>query len=103
MADERDPTYPLNRAAAYLKLGKYVLLVDLWIMTRTNGIVHGFLWFCWYRNVDAERDCTTALKIAPKNAKALFRRAQAKIAENRLPDAQQGMLSAFTYSFLVLT
>lgn len=24
-ADRNDPTYPLNRAAAYLKLGKYVL------------------------------------------------------------------------------
>lgn len=27
IADQRNPTYPLNRAAAYLKLGKYVFLV----------------------------------------------------------------------------
>lgn len=29
LADNKDVTYPLNRAAAYLKLGKYVSSVNL--------------------------------------------------------------------------
>ncbi|KJA24380.1 hypothetical protein HYPSUDRAFT_65593 [Hypholoma sublateritium FD-334 SS-4] len=61
MADARDPTYPLNRAAAYLKLGK---------------------------NEDAERDCTTVLRLSSGNVKALFRRGQARVGMGRLTDAQ---------------
>ncbi|KAG2060663.1 TPR-like protein, partial [Suillus hirtellus] len=53
LANADDPTFPLNRAAAYLKLGK---------------------------NEDAERDCTTVLKLSPNNVKALFRRGQARMA-----------------------
>ncbi|KAL0960856.1 hypothetical protein HGRIS_005872 [Hohenbuehelia grisea] len=56
-----DATYPLNRAAAYLKLGK---------------------------NQDAERDCTTALELIPRNAKALFRRGQARFGTGKLYEAQ---------------
>ncbi|THV07845.1 hypothetical protein K435DRAFT_847653 [Dendrothele bispora CBS 962.96] len=51
LEDQKDWTFPLNRAAAYLKLGK---------------------------NEDAERDCTTVLSLNPGNVKALFRRGQAR-------------------------
>ncbi|KAH8998374.1 hypothetical protein EDB86DRAFT_3076219 [Lactarius hatsudake] len=52
IADPSDPTYFLNRAAAYLKLSKFE---------------------------DAERDCSTVLKLSNnKNVKAFFRRAQAR-------------------------
>ncbi|CAG7852200.1 SubName: Full=Uncharacterized protein {ECO:0000313/EMBL:CCA67660.1} [Serendipita indica DSM 11827] len=51
LADPKDATFPLNRAAAYLKLNKFQ---------------------------DAERDCGRALTIEPKNVKALFRRGQAR-------------------------
>ncbi|KAF8182610.1 hypothetical protein BJ912DRAFT_1061628 [Pholiota molesta] len=62
MADPRDPTYPLNRAAAYLKLGK---------------------------NEDAERDCNTVLNLSPNNVKALFRRGQARVGMGKLLEAQK--------------
>ncbi|KAF5372891.1 hypothetical protein D9758_001714 [Tetrapyrgos nigripes] len=52
LEDGKDWTFPLNRAAAYLKLGK---------------------------NEDAERDCTTVLSLNSGNVKALFRRGQARI------------------------
>ncbi|KAG8847971.1 RNA polymerase II-associated protein 3 [Serendipita sp. 411] len=51
LADPKDPTLPLNRAAAYLKLNKFQ---------------------------DAERDCGKVLLFDPKNIKALFRRGQAR-------------------------
>ncbi|KAI0293586.1 hypothetical protein BC826DRAFT_1105018 [Russula brevipes] len=58
LADPSDPTFFLNRAAAYLKLSK---------------------------NEDAERDCTTVLNLSNnKNVKALFRRAQARVALQNL-------------------
>ncbi|KAH7097599.1 hypothetical protein BKA62DRAFT_715680 [Auriculariales sp. MPI-PUGE-AT-0066] len=63
LADRLEPTYPLNRAAAYLKLGKFA---------------------------DAERDCTTALALSHGNVKALFRRAQARSALRKLDDAEKG-------------
>jgi len=65
LADPTDPTFPLNRAAAYLKLDKFQ---------------------------DAERDCTTALRLSPgsKNVKALFRRGQARMGLGRLEDAEKG-------------
>ncbi|KAG5644906.1 hypothetical protein DXG03_007458 [Asterophora parasitica] len=60
LADKTDFTYPLNRAAAYLKLGK---------------------------NEDAERDCTTVLTLSALNAKALFRRGQARLGMGKYDDA----------------
>ncbi|TFK52695.1 TPR-like protein, partial [Heliocybe sulcata] len=66
LADSKDPTFPLNRAAAYLKLGK-----------------HG----------DAERDCTTVLSLTPQNAKAYFRRGQARVGLEKFAEAQNGSAS----------
>ncbi|OCH92602.1 TPR-like protein, partial [Obba rivulosa] len=63
IANSAEPTYFLNRAAAYLKLGK---------------------------NEDAERDCTTVLKLDEKNVKALFRRGQARVALQKLHEAEAG-------------
>ncbi|KAI0629882.1 hypothetical protein C8Q77DRAFT_1220063 [Trametes polyzona] len=60
IADPSNVTYPLNRAAAYLKLGK---------------------------NEDAERDCDTVLKLDAKNVKGYFRRGQARSALQKLQDA----------------
>ncbi|KAJ8454003.1 hypothetical protein ONZ45_g19475 [Pleurotus djamor] len=59
--NRNDATFPLNRAAAYLKLGK---------------------------NEDAERDCTTVLQQSKNNLKALFRRGQARAAMGNHKDAQ---------------
>ncbi|KAJ1303216.1 hypothetical protein OPQ81_011415 [Rhizoctonia solani] len=67
LADGTDPTFPLNRAAAYLKLNK---------------------------NEDAERDCTTVLKLRSNNVKALFRRAQARVALGNLSDARADLVAA---------
>ncbi|CAE6465345.1 unnamed protein product [Rhizoctonia solani] len=67
LADGADPTFPLNRAAAYLKLNK---------------------------NEDAERDCTTVLKLQANNVKALFRRAQARVALGKLQDARTDLVAA---------
>ncbi|KAG2123377.1 hypothetical protein BD769DRAFT_1471366 [Suillus cothurnatus] len=61
LANTNDSTFPLNRAAAYLKLGK---------------------------NEDADRDCTTVLKLSPNNVKALFRRGQARIGLGCLDKAR---------------
>ncbi|KAJ6623108.1 hypothetical protein B0H10DRAFT_2213795 [Mycena sp. CBHHK59/15] len=63
LADAADPTLPLNRAAAYLRLGK---------------------------NADAERDCGAALALDPDaglRVKALFRRAQARVGGGSLAEA----------------
>ncbi|TFK39052.1 hypothetical protein BDQ12DRAFT_630217 [Crucibulum laeve] len=67
LSNRNDPTFPLNRAAAYLKLGK---------------------------NEDAERDCSTVLSLNPKNTKALFRRGQARVDMGRLIDAQRDFTEA---------
>lgn len=67
VADPQSPTYPLNRAAAYLKLGK---------------------------NEDAERDCTTVLRLDAKNVKAMFRRGQARVALERLKEARDDFQKA---------
>ncbi|KAF8839568.1 TPR-like protein [Paxillus ammoniavirescens] len=61
LADSSDPTFFLNRAATYLKLGK---------------------------NEDAERDCDRVLALSTKNVKALFRRGQARRALGKLDDAR---------------
>ncbi|KAJ6601386.1 hypothetical protein DFH09DRAFT_1355547 [Mycena vulgaris] len=66
-ADRTDATFPLNRAAAYLKLGK---------------------------NEDAERDCSTVLALSKGNVKALFRRAQARVAMGKLSEAQTDLNEA---------
>ncbi|KAF9800992.1 hypothetical protein IEO21_10231 [Rhodonia placenta] len=68
VADPQSPTYPLNRAAAYLKLGK---------------------------NEDAERDCTTVLRLDAKNVKAMFRRGQARVALERLKEARDGPANGY--------
>ncbi|KAH7885126.1 hypothetical protein F5I97DRAFT_1882676 [Phlebopus sp. FC_14] len=68
LADSSDPTFHLNRAAAYLQLGK---------------------------NEDAERDCTNALTLTPKNVKALFRRGHARRALGKFEDARADLQGAF--------
>ncbi|KAF8817206.1 hypothetical protein BYT27DRAFT_7153875 [Phlegmacium glaucopus] len=65
LADKSDITYPLNRAAAYLKLGK---------------------------NEDAERDCTRVLELSSDNVKALFRRSQARIGMGNITEAHKDLL-----------
>ncbi|KAI0061594.1 hypothetical protein BV25DRAFT_1991962 [Artomyces pyxidatus] len=67
LADANDPTYPLNRAAAYLKLGK---------------------------NEDAERDCTRVLTLSSNNVKAMFRRAQARIGLQKYAEARKDLQAA---------
>ncbi|KAF9046763.1 hypothetical protein BJ165DRAFT_1345224, partial [Panaeolus papilionaceus] len=61
LSDRKDPTYPLNRAAAYLKLGKFA---------------------------DAERDCSIVLELSANNVKALFRRGQARFGLDQLENAK---------------
>ncbi|KAK0244398.1 hypothetical protein EDD85DRAFT_807910 [Armillaria nabsnona] len=65
--DRKDYTLPLNRAAAYLKLGKHD---------------------------DAERDCTTVLSLNASNAKALFRRSQARVGTGKLKGAEDDLRAA---------
>ncbi|KAF7767926.1 hypothetical protein Agabi119p4_7169 [Agaricus bisporus var. burnettii] len=67
LADPKDHTYPLNRAAAYLKLGKFE---------------------------DAERDCTKVLNLSPKNVKAYFRRGQANVGQSRFIEARRDFTEA---------
>lgn len=67
LANTTDPTLPLNRAAAYLKLFKYE---------------------------DADRDCTKVLQLDAKNVKALWRRAQARREIGRLEDAEDDLRAA---------
>ncbi|KAI0366954.1 hypothetical protein BV20DRAFT_1055279 [Pilatotrama ljubarskyi] len=62
LSDPSNPTYTLNRAAAYLKLGKYE---------------------------DAERDCDAVLRIDGQNVKGLFRRGQARAALQKLQQAEK--------------
>ncbi|KAG8741274.1 hypothetical protein FRC10_003056 [Ceratobasidium sp. 414] len=67
LADSTDPTFPLNRAAAYLKLNK---------------------------NEDAERDCSMVLELQSTNVKAMFRRAQARVELGRFTDARADLVAA---------
>ncbi len=62
LADASEPTIPLNRAMAYLKLSKFL---------------------------DAERDCTTALELSPNNVKALYRRATARMGADKFEAARE--------------
>ncbi|KAF5340721.1 hypothetical protein D9611_007433 [Ephemerocybe angulata] len=74
LEDRTEPTYPLNRAAAYLKLGKYE---------------------------DAERDCTAVLALKPTraiSAKALFRRGQAKAGMDKVPEAKDDYDAAHKFA-----
>ncbi|KAF9651571.1 hypothetical protein BDM02DRAFT_3090710, partial [Thelephora ganbajun] len=67
LADPSNPTLYLNRAAAYLKLGKYQ---------------------------DAERDSSSTLKIQKDNVKALFRRGQARMHLENLEGSQNDLRHA---------
>ncbi|CUA72558.1 hypothetical protein RSOLAG22IIIB_10113 [Rhizoctonia solani] len=46
------------------------------------------------KNEDAERDCTTVLKLQSNHVKALFRRAQARVALGKLSDARADLVAA---------
>ncbi|KAF8333596.1 uncharacterized protein EI90DRAFT_2916172 [Cantharellus anzutake] len=68
LVDRQDPTLPLNRAAAYLKLGKHE---------------------------DAERDSGTVLSLTnDKNVKAWFRRAQARSGLGKYSEARADLNKA---------
>ena len=98
LADRNDPTYPLNRAAAHLKPGKYV-------STGTQGKTDHLLIlgrFCVAnRNEDAKRDCTTAIWLNATNVKALLWRGQARVRTENLLEAQNGIskIAQMTYPF----
>lgn len=81
LADSSDHTFFLNRAAAYLKLGKYVH--NKFIPKLLHATDQLFS-----RYEDAERDCTKVLALSPKNVKAFFRRGQARRALGNLDDAR---------------
>ena len=90
LANKSDVTYPLNRAAAYLKLGKYVF--RFYIICQKNVLI--WYWLLCYserRNEDAERDCSRVLELSPDNVKALFRRSQARIGMGYLTEAHIGV------------
>jgi len=72
IADRTDATFPLNRAAAYLKLGKYVGIA------RTDDMV-------LFLNV-----CRVDTRTLRFKRKALFRRGQVMVGSDRLSDAQKG-------------
>lgn len=67
LADPGNPTFYLNRAAAYLKLGKYK---------------------------DAERDSSSTLSIQGDNVKALFRRGQARMSLGNFGGSQDDLWRA---------
>ena len=46
------------------------------------------------RNEDAERDCDTVLRIDRKNVKGYFRRGQARVALQKLKEAEAGACSS---------
>ncbi|KXN83111.1 Translocon at the outer membrane of chloroplasts 64, partial [Leucoagaricus sp. SymC.cos] len=69
LANRGDATYPLNRAAAYLKLGKHE---------------------------DAERDCNAVLSLSTRNVKAYFRRGQARSGLGNYIEAQRAFFKDFT-------
>lgn len=61
-------------------------------MTSLVGYLAFILIFvlCCIRNEDAERDCTTVLALSALNAKALFRRGQARLGMGNLDEALLG-------------
>lgn len=90
LADSSNPIYPLNRAAAYLKLGKYVFAHIPLCSYRVFGKV-AHVNPC-HRFEDAERDCSTVIRLDPQNAKAWYRRAQARQGLDVWDDALAGEL-----------
>ena len=54
------------------------------------------------RNEDAERDCTTVLNLSKKNVKAFFRRAQARVALQKLGEAHNGASLIFPVFLIYL-
>lgn len=76
------PHYNLNLAAAYLKIDQYV--------QRTVFYAHCQLTLDTTRWVKAEKVCDDALG-QHKSIKGYWRRAQARKAQNRTPDAVKGM------------
>jgi len=74
----------LNRAAAYLKLGKYVCVDSICKKTCVRVVL--------FRNEDAERDCTRVLESSPDNVKALFRRSQARTGMGNFTEAHKDIL-----------
>lgn len=75
MHNPDDPLAFCNRAQAYLKLDKWVLV---------------YLHSSRSRWQDAERDCTTALELQKSNIKALYRRALARKGMKRYDEALEG-------------
>ena len=75
LANKSDVIYPLNRAAAYSTLGKYVFN-SIYVLVLNGDLVDCSLF--WRRNEDAKRDCTQVLELSPNNVKTLFRRSQTK-------------------------
>jgi RNA polymerase II-associated protein 3 len=95
MADPKDATFPLNRAAAYLKLSKCVrssILLGLGLSINVQAkvyLIHTYTPFvCRFQ--DAERDCTKVLSLDLKNVKALFRRGQARAGLGNYQAAKAG-------------
>lgn len=94
--EPNNATYPLNRAAAYLKLDKY----DIFSFPHRSLLplcVRGSLTqtASFSRYQDAERDCEKVLQLDPQNIKGLFRRAQAKAGTGKLTEAQAGARFAY--------
>jgi len=90
LRDRSDATFPLNRAAAYLKLGKCVLVetyVIFFLEIRETEHI--------FRYEDAEKDCSTVLSLSIQNVKAYFRRGQARVGLGRFIEAQRGVFSIF--------
>ena len=96
MADPKDATFPLNRAAAYLKLNKCVPLFLSFILNPAAGYEPLWMFKAKFPDIgsgrfqDAERDCTKVLSLDTKNVKALFRRGQARARLGDYLNAKDG-------------
>lgn len=93
LAEKDDVTFYLNRAAAYLKLGKCVLSQRTCAPRVPTRLLTSSL---SNRDADAENDCTKALGLSEKNVKGLFRRGQARIGLGKLKEAQNGIYYTWT-------
>lgn len=83
IADPNNSTFPLNRAATYLKLDKSVFL--------PFGCPNYDNFDERTRFVDAERDCTTVLRLSSSSTKGWFRRGQARLGLGDYAQAQSGL------------